>query len=566
LDQIEQIKKGNFPDWMLEAIINNMKLQQIKMLENNYSRANEFVDAFISRTEWKDKVEEIERLSKITKQDVVDFAKANYSNNYVVVYKRTGKDENTEKVTKPSITPISVNSDQESPFVTAILNTPAPDVQPVFLNYKNDIKHFNVKGVPVRYLKNEENQTFTLYYILEMGANHDKKLGMAVDYLQYLGTSKYSPSQIQEEFYKLGSSFSVFNSDDQVYVSLRGLNDNFEKSVQLFEHLLADAKPNREALDNLVSDILKQRQDDKLSKRVILWQAMYNYGIYGNKSPFTNTLTEKELKNLKPEELTKTIKGLTSFEHKILYYGPAETALVKSQLEKLHKLPSKLNPIPAETNFVQQDNKENIVYVVDYDMTQAEIIMLSKSGSYNKDNAPVLTLFNEYFGGGMSSVLFQEMRESRALAYSVFASYQTPAKKEKPHYIMAYIGTQSDKLPEAMGGMFDLINNMPRSDKKIEAGKNSVIQKINTERITKSNILFNYERALKLGLEQDIRQDVYNKIQAMTFDDVQAFQQKNLKDKNYSILVLGKKEKLDIPTLEKFGKVQFLTLEEIFGY
>jgi predicted Zn-dependent peptidase len=566
LEQIELLKKGKFPDWMLEAIINNMKLQEIKMLENNYSRANEFVDAFISNTDWKDKVEEIERLSKITKQDVIDFVKANYSNNYVVVYKRTGKDENIEKVTKPSITPINVNSEKESPFVTNILNTAAPDVKPVFLDYKNDIRHFDVKGIPVRYLKNDENQTFTLYYILEMGTNHDRKLGIAVDYLQYLGTSKYSPSQIQEEFYKLGSSFFVYNSDDQVYVSLRGLNENFEKSVQLFEHLLTEAKPNKDALENLVSDILKQRQDNKLSKRTILWQAMYNYGIYGNKSPFTNILSEKELKSLKADDLVSTIKGLTSFEHKILYYGPAETIGVKAQLERLHKLPAKLKPIPAETNFIQQANAENKVYVVDYDMTQAEIIMLSKSGAYSKENAPVLTLFNEYFGGGMSSVLFQEMRESRALAYSVFASYQTPSKKEKPHYIMAYIGTQSDKLPEAMGGMFDLINNMPRSDKKIEAGKNSVIQKINTERITKTNILFNYERSSKLGLDYDIRQDVYNKIQNMTFDDIQKFQQLNLKDKNYTILVLGKKDKLDLSTLEKFGKVQFLSLEEVFGY
>ncbi|HET6243931.1 MAG: insulinase family protein [Bacteroidetes bacterium] len=567
LEQIELLKKGEFSDWLLSAIINDLKLEKIKVLENNNSRANEFVSAFISNTSWKDRINEINRLSKITKNDVVEFVKANYKENYVVVYKRTGTDNNSEKVTKPQITPVTVNSEDESAFVSSILNASTTDIKPVFLDFKTDIKQLTINNtIPLSYLKNSENETFKLYYIFEMGSIHNKKMNIAINYLPYLGTSKYTSAQIQEEFYKIGCSFDVYNSEEQVYVSFSGLNENFEKGLSLFEHLLSDAKPDKETLDNLVQDMLKERTDAKLSKRAILWSGMNNYGIYGAKSPFTNILSTEELKALKPEELVANIKSLTSYEHKILYYGPSETEALKKSITQLHKTPANLKPIPAQTNFTRLENKENLVYVVDYDMTQAEILVISKGINYNKDLTPVLTLYNEYFGKGMSSILFQEMRESRALAYSVFSSYDAPNRMNKPHYLSAYIGTQVDKLPEALDGMFDLLNNMPRQEKKIEAGKNAVIQKINTERITKSKILFQYESAKKLGIDYDIRKDIYTKTLTMTLNDVENFQKEQIKNKKYTLLVLGNKDKLDMKTLEKYGKVKFLTLEEIFGY
>jgi predicted Zn-dependent peptidase len=158
------------------------------------------------------------------------------------------------------------------------------------------------------------------------------------------------------------------------------------------------------------------------------------------------------------------------------------------------------------------------------------------------------------------------MRESKALAYSVFSNFQTPQRKEKAHYNMAYIGTQADKLPEAMAGMKALLTNMPESPTNFNTSKDAVIKKIQTERITKSGVLFSYERAQKLGLDYDIRQDIYKKVPSMSFNDIKNFQSKYIKGDKYTIMVLGDKNKLDIPTLEKYGKVTFLNLNDVFGY
>jgi predicted Zn-dependent peptidase len=448
-----------------------------------------------------------------------------------------------------------------------MLEAKVPPLQPVFLDYKKDIQHLKIKNnVHVNYKKNEENNLFNLYYVFEMGTNNNRKLGIAISYLPYLGTRKYSPSQLQEEYYKLGVSFNVFNSEDKVYVSLTGLNENFDKALALFEEVLSDVLPNKEALENMVKDILKSRADAKLNKQVILSTAMANYGKYGKKSAFTNILSEKELKETTAEECIQLIKELDSYDHHIIYYGPAETNKLISSLNTLHRLPAVMKPVPAAIQFEELPSDQDKVYVMHYDMKQAEILMLSKGETFNKENLPLMSLFNEYYGGGMSSIVFQEMRESKALAYSVYSSYTFPNRLVKSHYVMAYIGTQSDKLPEAMESMTHLMNNMPKSELLFEASKEAILQKIQTERITKIAVLFTYERALKLGLDYDYRKDIYTAVPKFTFNDMNAFHEKYIKGKKYTVMVLGDKDKLDMPTLNKYGTVKFLTLEEVFGY
>ncbi|MEW6469114.1 MAG: insulinase family protein [Bacteroidota bacterium] len=567
LAQLDKIKKGEFPDWLLGAIINNMKLDETKEMENNSSRVFKMVNSFILGEKWEHSVARIARLSQITKQEIIDFVKKNYGDNYVVVYKRTGEDKNVMKVTKPEITPVEVNRDSQSEFVKKVLAMPVKDIEPVFIDFSTDIQQLKIRNtIPLYYTQNKENNTFNLYYVFEMGSNHDRKLNMAINYLKYLGTSLYKPDELKSEFYKLACDFGIYTSTEEVYVSLSGLSDNMEKALQLFESLLADPQPNEEALKNLVSDELKNRADAKLNQDVILWQAMYNYGIYGPKNPFTHILSEAELKALKAQELIAIIKGLNGYEHHILLYGPQSAEAVAEVLTREHKTPATLKPVPEPVKFEELPTGSTAVYVVNYDMKQAEIMMLSRGDVFNKEWSASVRLYNEYFGGGMSSIVFQDLRESKALAYSTFSSFSTPDKKHKHYYNMAYIGTQADKLPEAMKGMNELLNNMPLTEVAFTSAKEAIIQSMRTTRVTRTEILFTYERARKLGLGYDVRKDVYSKVLTMTLEDVKKFQEKNIKGKNYTILVLGDKNAINMKTLELYGAVKVLSLQDIFGY
>lgn len=567
MQQIGILKNGQFPDWLIPAIISNFKLNQLRAFESNDNRADAFVSSFVLGIPWEKYISNIDRLSKITKEEVVNFAVENLKDNYAIVYKRTGEDKNIQKVEKPEINPVKVNRDVKSEFVETILKEEVIDVQPVFIDYKKDIEELKMNNdIPVLYLHNKVNELFELYYLIDVGSNQNKKLGLAMQYLNYLGTSKFTPSVLKEEFYKLACSFGVSVTEDLATVSLTGLDENFDKSLNLLEQLFSDAKKNKEALNNLVADILKQRENAKLSKNVILWSAMLNYGKYGKDNPFTYRLSEEELTKIQPSELIKIIKDIMNYKQRVLYYGPQTNRSLTGILNIYHETSDNLKTASIKNKFIEKDITENEVLVVNYDMQQAEIVLFSKSKAYNTKNIPIIELYNEYFGGGMQSIVFQELRESKALAYSTFSAYQMPKDKDKPNYIVAYIGTQADKLPEAMSGMRGLLTDMPESEINFSGSKNSLIKKIQSERLTKSNILFEYEKVKKLGLDYDVRKDVYDNIPSFTLGDVRQFQQEYIRNKKYVTLVLGNIKLLDVNILGKYGKVKVLELRDVFGY
>lgn len=568
LEQIEKLKQGEFEGWLIDAVVRDVKLSEIRANESNNARVSAMTDAFILGVPWERYVNRFDEMRSYKKEDIMKFAQEHFKDNYVLVYKRNGEDPNAMKVEKPQITPVSLNREDKSEFAQAFLSKESPELEPSFVDYDAAIQESKISGrVPFDYIKNEANQLFELYYILEMGKKHNKKLPLAIQYLPFLGTSKYTAEQLQQEFYKLGLSFDVSSNDDRVYVSLTGLPESFKRGVVLFEHILANAKGDEKALQNMVNDILQKRENAKKSKRAILNQAMSSYARYGKNSPYLDRLSEEELKALTSEELTDIIHELTNYEHRIFYYGTSPLDEVKSFLEEQHQLPKKLQPIPAATEYTQLDMDATQVYFVDFPMVQAEILLISKGDQgFDLNQYLMAELYNNYFGYGLSSIVFQEIRESRALAYSAYAYFASPSEADKAHYLQAYVGTQADKLPQAIAALREIIEEMPVAEEQIENARASIVKKIQTERTTGSSVYWDYWRNKRRGYEHDLNADVYEKMQKVSAEDLKAFQTEEVKDRKYTILVLGSRDNVSMSYLEKLGPVKELTLQEVFGY
>ncbi len=566
LNQIEEIKDGNFEQWLVDAIISDLKLNQIKKFESNSGRANEFVEAFILDISWEDYNKEISDLESITKQDIIDFAKENYNENYVVTYKRNGIDKTSVKVDKPDITPVQLNRVDQSDFLIKLLTEEVEDINPVFLDFDEIIEKTNIGELPLIYKKNTENNRFRLSYIFDIGTDHDNKLKFAVDYLKFLGTSEISPSRKQEEFYRLGCDLSMSSSSDKTRITLSGLANKFDESIMFFENFLANVIADEEALIALKSNKIKERADAKLNKQTILFKALVNYAKYGPTSSYTNVLSAEDISNLTSKDLLKSINDLLLYKHRISYYGPENISDLKIKLENIHFNKSDLNPLPKKKEYKELDLQKPIVYVVDYDMKQAEVIMLSKGSKLNMSEFSKIKFHNEYFGGGMSSIVFQELRESKALAYSVYSTYTIPKDTNSSHYLMSYIGTQVDKLSEAMSGMSELLDEMPKAETNMNNAKEAIIQRIRTERLTKSKVLSEYEKAQEQGVNYDMRTDLYNQVQAFNVDSLNDFHNSHIANRNRVVMVLGAKRDLDLSVLKEYGEIKHLTLEEVFGY
>ncbi len=565
LAQLDKIKAGAFEDWMLAAICNDMKLQQMRANENNTALAKRYYEAFIHRQAWEKRVYFLEELKKITKQEIIAFAKKQYNNNYVVVYKRQGKDEDVVKVENPAITPIQINRTEQSEFVKAFYELKSDKLQPLFVDYKNELQRKTLKnGLEVTHVTNKTNDLFACNFIFDVGADHDKKLSLAVGYLNYIGTDKLSAKELKKEFYKLGIEYGVSVVNEQSFVYISGLNENFSKGLQLLTSLLENAKADQESYDKYISKILKARENKTGQKDQILWSGLLSYAKYGEHSRLRNIHNEATLKAMNPSDLVQQIKQLKNYKHKIFYYGN-DVELATDALEKYHEVPKSFAPTPVPIIYKPLHTGTKVEFV-DFDMVQAEILFVAKQEEFDAEKLAFASVFNNYFGYGSSSIVFQEIRESKSLAYSAFSAYVNGSKQKEHNFVYAYIGTQANKLTDAIAAMLELMNEMPLAQKQFEASKEAALKKIAAQRITKSELFWSYEAWAKRGIYEDYRENIFNKIKTMTLADLAAFFNENIKEGNYNIVLIGNKEDVNLDKLEALGNVEELKIDYLFNY
>lgn len=572
LEELEKLKRGEFDESIMQAIVDNMRLDRAKAFDDNYTRASNIMDAFTNEYGWEKFVTMPDRLEKLTKEDVMAFAKRTYvPAKRTTVFKLQGKDTTIQKIDKPKITPIETNREAESYFVRNLNKMQVAPLQAVFPNFETEIQENTYgkgkKAVKFSYVNNPQTDYFTLNIRFDMGTNNQPWLEHIADYMTYIATDTKTNEQISREFFNLACSFgfSVGNENSTIY--LNGLNKNFDKAYALLIEVFTNAKIDEQKWQNLVADILKSRADAKTNKGVILRQALGSYARYGgSKNPFTLLVSEKDLKKTKATKVQKMLNGLLRCKYNVWYFGPSPQNEVSAKINTLLNPAKKLKNHPKAKKFKPVSHKKNIIYYVPYDMVQAEVTWERPMKNFDNSLITPAVVFSQYFGTGMYSLVFQTIRESKALAYSSYAFVNTPSEKGKPAFATAYVGTQADKLINAMKGMMQLMDSIPNDRFMGDDAKEAVRKRIAAERITQQALLAQQYRAKKLGLEQPIDQLIYTSLDAVNHEAIKAMQRQAFTDKNFAICIIGAKDKVDLEALKAFGEVKELTLEDIFGY
>ena len=567
MQQVDKLKKGDFDESLVKAIVANGKLSLLEGLEKNDARVGSLMTSFIQHraTQLDKDVAELDEQATISKKELVAVANKYLGNNYVLIYKRKGEDKNIVKVDKPAITPVETNAGKQSPFVKNVAAMSVAPVSPQWLDFKSGIARAKAGIADVLYVPNKDNELFHLYYRLDMGSWNNKLLPLAAQYLQFLGTSQHSTDEISKAFYNIACNFSVNATNEVTTVAITGLQENFDRAVTMFEDVLHNCLPDTAALAGLKDRLMKSRANSKLNKQAIM-QGLISYARYGSKNPFNSGLTSEEISSLKAEDLVKILHSLLDYSHTIIYYGPLSQDAFTADITRLHPLPTAFAPYPEKTRFPFTQQTANQVLFANYDMVQSEICWIRNAAPYDVTKEPLVDVFDNYFGGGMGSIVFQTLRESKALAYSTFATYGTPAKKEDPFYILAYIGCQADKMNDAIGGMNELLTTLPESEQAFTLARTSQKKDIETERYTQDGIVFAYLAAKQKGLDYDDRKDEYEALDRLTMADVKGFHQQQVSGKAYTYCVVASEKKIKQDDLKKVGDVRSLSLEDIFGY
>lgn len=567
LAEIEKLKKGDFSDDLLPSVINNYKRSYYTSLDNNKFRAKAFVDAFINNVDWKQEVDRLNRISKMTKAEIVSFANRFFDNGYAAVYKVQGTDTTIQKVDKPKITPIPTNNDKHSAFLQEIVNHQVEPIKPVFVDFKKDLtKSTTKKGWPILYKQNTQDDLFTLYLEIPFGKESDLLPGYAKMYIDYLGTDKMTNAQIKQELYKLACDYDIGQTDDETYFKLTGLNENLPKALALINDVIDNAKVDKEAYAAAV-DLLIKSQKDKKADQKSNFRALQDYGMYGAYNSTRNILSEEQLKNMNPQKLLNSLKGLKNYKQTVLYYGPSSLKDIDNLLSKTFKTAKKFTPLPKEKRYTLQATPKNEILIAPYDAKNIYMVQFhNENKEWNPNDAAKIAVFNEYFGGGMNAIVFQEMREARALAYSASASYRTPSRLGDKEYFNTYIITQNDKMMDCVAQFNELLNNVPVRQANFDLAKQNLLKSLASARTTKFSILSAYMAAQKMGLDYSLSEKIYKDLPSVTLDDIINFEKTNMANKTFKYLILGDEKELDMKALDKIAPIKRVTTEEIFGY
>ena len=567
LAELDNLKKGNFSDDLLPSVINNKKLSYQKALDNNLWRVRQHMNAFINGESWQQHTAQIDRISRMTKQQIVDFANRFFTNGYATVFKRQGVDSLQKKIDKPAITPIPTNRDQVSQFVKDIQNSKVEPIEPQFVDFKRDLTVTKTKKkLPLLYKQNTDNQLFNLTFRYDFGNEADNRYATAANYLDYVGTDKLTAAEIKQQFYKLACNYSINVHADILNISLSGLDENMLPALQLLEQVLQHAKADQQSYDQFVAITLKDRNDAKSNQRSC-FQYLYQYGIYGPHNQWRDEMTAEQLRSADPQQLLGLLKGLSSLQHTVLYYGPKTEKELDNCLTKNYKTAKKLGTVPEGKPYITQPTPQNEVWIAPYDAKNIYMRMYhNESRDFNPDETATVTLFNEYYGGGMNGIVFQELREARGLAYSASALYARVSKKNQKEYYYTNIITQNDKMMDCVRQFHQILDTIPQSEAAFRIAKDAVQKQLASQRTTKFGIISHYLNMQRLGLDYDINEKVYRDLQNITLQDIVRFEQQQMAHKPYRYLILGDEKELDIPALEKIAPIRRLTLEEIFGY
>ena len=571
LDEVKKLRNGQFEEDLLPAIVNNYKRYYYQQLDDNSFRANQFVNAFINRVPWEQVAGEINRISKLTKADIVKFANQHLlDNNLITVYKAQGNDTTIHKIDKPAIPPIPTNNDKQSEFLKEMISAEVTPIQPQFVDFNKDLDKatFENGQTSLLYKKNTSDDLFTLAIAFPVGKENTPRLVAGAGLFDYASTKKMSLAEVQKAFYTLACDYSVSVGSDETTYYLSGLNSNMPKALALFNELLQSGHVSQGDYDNYVNAVVKSRKEAKNIQQNC-FRAVQSYGFFGPHNNFNDIMSEKEMREANPDELLRLVGNLRhQLKATVMYYGPTPMAELEKLISKTMPRKKNIGKFAYEAHpYKQVETNEPKVLIAPYDAKNIYMIQYyNENIGWNPEHAAIIELFNNYFGGGMSGIVFQELREARGLAYSAFASYDEAWRKTAKEQFYTYIITQNDKMIDCVKEFNTLLDSMPQREATFANSKQYVMKNIASRRVQKFSILSNYHWAQRMGLDYDINSRIYKEIPGITLQQLAKFADERIARKPYTYIILGNEADLDMKTISSYGKVKRVSLEEAFGY
>ena len=568
--QIERVKAGDFSDEKLTELKQVMQCSIQDELETITSRAGQMGEVFSQGRTWSDYLKEVEAIRTISKADVV--AAANrylLTDHYMRGVKRFGSYPK-DKVSQPNYTPVvPKHTHEQSAYAKELAGKPVAERSPRLIDMQHDAEIVPLTDHTTLYrVENPVNDIFALSLKWHKGKRDDARLALTEAYLTELGTDSLTKHQLGEAWQRLGTTLETKLSDDYLMLTIKGFDRNLEPSLSLLHHVLTSLKADKEAKKEMADEYkMSHKQLDRTNSSI--HQMVVAKLMRGTRSPYLQQPTVAEAKKMTGEELLALFADVRQYDCSILYSGTRSSQEVAGLLS--HSLNSSFSQchLAAPDNAIRlQEYSEPLVYV--YDMPDSRQTLIGtycsiKPSLIDKEEAQ-LRLWSQYMGGGMSSLLFQEIREFRAMAYTSSGYDIVPDRarhSDQPSGFLGYLGTQGDKAMQALAVLDSLMSNMPVNEQNIAAAKQEILNNINNSYPSfrqRANAVSTWRMN---GYKEDPRTSLSRTVPTLTTDDMTGFYRSNIQQKPRIYYIIGNKKLLNLQQLSKYGRLVMLKKEDI---
>lgn len=553
--QIEKLKKGEFSDEFFQGAKTSLQKDFEKQLEVNEDRALLMMSAYTANTSWPNYLNNYKQIKHFTKEDIVATANKYFGDNFLEMYSSMGSPKK-DKLAKPKFEAVIPPDGKVSTFTNDWRQLETLNLETKYVEFNKDITNKEIaNNIELRTVANPFNEIFDLRISYGLGKQSDSLLIYVPQYLNKLGTEKDDVTQFRNKLFQLGASAFFSSTENEMVIDIEGIDENLEATLVLIQDFLKNVNATKEGIQTMAEEIASER---KLSYKEanVLMKAAQEYALYGYKSKFLQEMPLKAIKKLTPETLMNSFRNAQNYGMKIDYIGTIETEKVAELLSSILEL-KPIEHMATEKKYYAKNGFDSpkVYFVNQKKALQSQLLFVMEGNQMSREKSGDIQAFNLYFGGDMSSLVFQEIREFRSLAYSTTARYQMAGKEGVNNSFFGYIGCQGDKTPESLEIMNELITKMPLKPEREEAIREALISEAKSSKPGFRELIETVDKWEEMGYTEDPNKKLLAYYQDLSFNEITNFYNQEIKDRNMQLIVVGNKKKFSPKILKTYGKV-----------
>lgn len=567
--EINRVKQGDFSDEIFQSLKLELKREYASNLEDISTRAQVMMRVFAQGKSWSQYLDDLYKLNSLSKEDVVRIACKYFTDDYLYVTKQTGHYPK-EILPKPDYAPIiPKNADASSEYGKQLEQLPVKEVTPRFLNLEEDVQRIELRPlVHLYHTTNLINDIFSLQISFGVGQLERPLLSHLATYLHFIGTEELTFDQFRWKLQVLGSTLMFYVNDTDFVMDISGFDEHLSETLELVGSFMRHAKGERKKLHQIVEEAkVTEKAFVKSSENMI--KALLEKVKYGERSRYLNKLSLSAVKRIKAAQMIEAFQELQQVACNIHYCGKLPVEQVEQYVKGY--LPIEKVAVPSHSSIYREPltYREPLIYFYDMPDVSQSIVCSFVKGEVQQDReaAHLAELFTGYFGGDMSSLMFQEIREFRSYAYRVKARYHQPTVRHLSHPgdFDTLLSTQNDKTVDAMTVLDGLIKEMPRRPERVEAVKQHILHRISNGYPPFRKLSLLIASLQREGYTDDPNRSLREDLLQMKMEDVERFYQRHIRGKPVVYAIVGNAKKIDMKRLESFGTIIKVKKKDIYN-